>query len=633
MASSLPPDTAIFNVRVSVFQRSAGRSAVAAAAYRSASKLTDERIGETFDYRKKKAEDSFILAPPDAPAWAYDRAELWNRVEAAEKRKDAVVAREVLITIPRDIPPEDRRAFAEAAVAPYVAAGAIVDVAVHCPADVYGDEQPHIHVMLAPRCLDASHPTGFAKTRNAVLTSMFESGGRHGGGERGDALKAERERIASLMNRFLSAVGSARRADHRTNAARGLHDREPEPTMGEERKAAVFKRKKHDRKSALVAGIRNTRIQENQLLETEEEIMATNPTRQARSGIRPRSRVDFKTKLLKEHFPDLPNVQGWAENLHFIDATIPGALRLATNDGGHLEIRGRFAKVFGQRGQADGLADALRARDDLDDIERLEELKSLRRKGNGARPKRNPDEVPSLAAEKVESIADRWRSRGFHKVTESNDGCWIEIGRCRIQDLGDELRIHGPAVSDAAVRAMLAKAVDEWDSSLEIFGSREFKDQAWLEAQRQGVTVYDQATGELYQPSEEIKKKFEADAQRLRSEGDEIAAIKSHKAMAALVLETAAGDPAALKKLKANDKDLADFVTLHLDDEQRGRLVGKPEADVVPALPAFRYYGKAARLDEDEKRKREGFAPDYALTPEEELTLADDAAAEERRPR
>jgi hypothetical protein len=180
---------------------------------------------------------------------------------------------------------------------------------------------------------------------------------------------------------------------------------------------------------------------------------------------------------------------------------------------------------------------------------------------------------------------------------------------------------------------MLAKAVDEWDSSLEIFGSREFKDQAWLEAQRQGVTVYDQATGELYQPSEEIKKKFEADAQRLRSEGDEIAAIKSHKAMAALVLETAAGDPAALKKLKANDKDLADFVTLHLDDEQRGRLVGKPEADVVPALPAFRYYGKAARLDEDEKRKREGFAPDYALTPEEELTLADDAAAEERRPR
>src|SRR5690606_35765921 len=99
---------------------------------------------------------------------------LWNRVEAAERRKDAVVAREVLITIPRDIPEQDRRAFAEAAVAPYVAAGAVVDVAIHCPNAVDGEEQPHIHAMLAPRALDASQETGFAKVRNAALTAMFE---------------------------------------------------------------------------------------------------------------------------------------------------------------------------------------------------------------------------------------------------------------------------------------------------------------------------------------------------------------------------------------------------------------------------------------------------------------------------
>ncbi|MBN9074585.1 MAG: MobA/MobL family protein [Rhizobiales bacterium] len=631
MATSLPPDTAIFNVRVSVFQRSAGRSAVAAAAYRSASRLTDERIGETFDYTKKRAEDSFILAPPDAPAWAYDRAQLWNRVEAAEKRKDAVVAREVLITIPRDIPADARRAFAEAAVASYVAAGAVVDVAIHCPADVYGEEQPHIHVMLASRCVDASELSGFAKTRNAVLTAMFESGGRHGGGERGDALKAERERIAGIMNRFLESAGSARRADHRTNAARGLHDREPEPTMGESRLATVKKRKRHDRKSVLVAGIRNTRIQENQLLETEEEIMATTALKQADNGIRPRSRVNFKQKLLRERFPGLRNAAGWAENLHFIDANTPGLIRIATKDGGHLEIRGRLARVFGQRGQADALADALRAADDLDDIERLEELKSLRRKGNGVRPKRDPDEVPQLPAEKVESIADKWRSRGFTKITEAPDGVWIEIGKCRLQDLGDELRIHGPAASDAAVRAMLSKAVDEWDSSLEVFGDRAFKDATWLEAQRQGVTVYDQATGQLYEPSEEVRKKFEADHHRARAEGDEMAALKAHKAMASLVLEAAAGDSAALKKLQANDKDLADFITMHLDDEQRGRLVGKPEADVVAALPSFRAFGKTARQDDDEKRKREGlpaFADDYETAPGEG---GDDY--EERRPR
>src|SRR5690606_1859971 len=110
------------------------------------------------------------------------------------------------------------------------------------------------------------------------------------------------------------------------------------------------------------------------------------------------SRVDFKAKLLKERFPDLLNVQGWAANLHFIDASIPGLIRIATKDGGHLEIRGRLARVYGQRGQADGLADALRTADDLDDIERLEVLKSLRRKANGVRPKRDPEEVPQLPA-------------------------------------------------------------------------------------------------------------------------------------------------------------------------------------------------------------------------------------------
>ncbi|WP_296740459.1 MobA/MobL family protein [Mesorhizobium sp.] len=628
MATSLPPDAAIFNARVSVFQRSAGRSAVAAAAYRSASRLVDERIGEVFDYRKKKTEDSFILAPPDAPAWAYDRAQLWNRVEAAEKRKDAVVAREVLITIPRDIPEEDRRAFAEATVVPYVAAGAVVDVAIHCPADVYGEEQPHIHAMIAPRCLDASQQSGFAKTRNAALTSMFESGGRHGG-ERGDALKAERERIASLMNAFLEAAGSGRRADHRSNAARGL-DRDPEPTMGESRLATVKKRKRHDRRTSLVAGIRNTRILENQLFETEEEVMATNATRQARGGIRPRSRIDYKTRLLKERFPDLQNAEGWAAGLHFIDASVPGAVRIATKDGGHLEIRGRLAKVYGQRGQADALAAALRAADDLDDIERLEQLKSLRRKGNGARPRRNPEEAPQLPPDRVESLADRWRSRGYHQITEAPDGVWITIGKCRLQDLGDELRIHGPAASDAAVRAMISKAVDEWDSSLEVFGERAFKDQAWLEAQRQGVVVYDQDTGQLYEPSEDIRKAFEGDQHRIRAEHDEMTAIRNHKAVASLVLEAAAGDDDALKRLRANDRDLADFITLHLDDEQRGKLVGKPEADVVAALPAFRGYGKTAREAEEARRKAEGFP-----------SLADDMEAlppvpgdgyEERRP-
>ncbi|MER8390887.1 hypothetical protein NKH10_03065 [Mesorhizobium sp. M1340] len=152
---------------------------------------------------------------------------------------------------------------------------------------------------------------------------------------------------------------------------------------------------------------------------------------------------------------------------------------------------------------------------------------------------------------------------------------------------------------------MISKAMDEWDSSLEIFGERPFKDAAWLEGQRQGVAVYNQATGKLYEPSEEVRKAFEGDQFRIRSEGDEMSAIRNHRAVAALVLEAAAGDVAALEKLEGNDHDLAAFVTRHLDDEQRGKLAGKPEADVVAALPTLRGYGRTAREAEEARRKKE----------------------------
>lgn len=593
-----------------IFQRSQGRSAVAAAAYRSASCLTDERIGETFDYRKKPVVESFILVPTNAPAWASDRGELWNRVEAGEKRRDAQVAREIEVSIPRDLPESEWWAFAEAVCADYVAAGAVVDIGIHCPADVYGDPQPHFHAMLTLRELDESTPSGFAKTKNAAVNAIFTSGGRHGGGERGDTLKAERERVAGIMNDFLARAGSSRRASHLSNAARGI-DREPEPAIGEGRMKKIRRQKRHDRRTRLVSGMRQARIADNELTAIEEEIMATNPTHQARNGIRPRSKQDFKLKLFKKRFPDLSHAEAWTKDFQFIDTLDPAVTKIATNDGGHVEIHGRYAKVYGQRGIADDFAAALDGAGDLDDIERLEELKSLQRKGSGLRQRRKPDEVPSLPVGKVESLADRWRSRGYHKVTVSEDGCWVEIGRCRIQDLDDELRIHGPAASDAAVRAMVEKAAAEWASEVEIFGDKAFKDAAWLEAQRQGVAVYDQATGELYKPSEEIRRRYEADRSRMRNEDIEMEEIKRRKAISALLLEAAAGDTEALTRLRTNDAELADFVTLHLDDEQRGRIVGKPQADVVAALPEFREFGKAAR-DANEAKKREQGIPAHA---------------------
>jgi hypothetical protein len=87
---------AIYHFHAKMVQRKLGQSAVAGAAYRSGSRLYEEATGITHDYTfKQGVEHSEILAPQDAPPWVSDRHTLWNTVEAAEKRKDAQVAREI----------------------------------------------------------------------------------------------------------------------------------------------------------------------------------------------------------------------------------------------------------------------------------------------------------------------------------------------------------------------------------------------------------------------------------------------------------------------------------------------------------------------------------------------------------
>jgi hypothetical protein len=84
---------AIYHLNTHTIGRAAGHSAMAAAAYRSASSLVDERTGEVFDFtRKGGVLSSEIVTPAGVPV--PERAALWNAAETAEKRKDARVARE-----------------------------------------------------------------------------------------------------------------------------------------------------------------------------------------------------------------------------------------------------------------------------------------------------------------------------------------------------------------------------------------------------------------------------------------------------------------------------------------------------------------------------------------------------------
>ncbi|HVH80949.1 MAG TPA: MobA/MobL family protein, partial [Stellaceae bacterium] len=97
---------AIYHFSAKVISRAAGSSAVASAAYRSASRLPDERLGRDHDFSNKAGVvHSEILLPEGAPEPLGDRATLWNTVEAGEVRKDAQLAREVEFAIPREMSP------------------------------------------------------------------------------------------------------------------------------------------------------------------------------------------------------------------------------------------------------------------------------------------------------------------------------------------------------------------------------------------------------------------------------------------------------------------------------------------------------------------------------------------------
>lgn len=619
--TSLPPEFALYHMRAKIFQRSKGRSSVAAAAYRSASLLHDERTGETFDYRKKHCVESFILAPTDAPEWVQDREQLWNRIEAAERNKAAQVAREVEISIPRDIPESQWKAFAEEVCSRYVEAGAVVDIAIHAPTAADKNPNPHIHAMLTMRSLDASRETGFAKAKSASIEQIFSSGGRYGG-QRGDALKAERARIADIANRYLAAAGSPRRVTHRSWADLGI-DREAEPDMGETRLHAVKGRKKHDRKTAQVSAIRAARKTENELTQIEEEIMAMNPVHQIKNGIRPARKQDFKMKLLSERFPGA-DLSGFKDEIYQVDARSSSKTIIRMRDRGWLECENGLIHTYGPKGQAEILAQRLVISGHANSAERLEETASYQRRGSGLRQRRRRGEaLPEQPLSVVEQRAEFWRALGYTHVNPMPDGVFISIGSCKIQDLGDELKIHGKPSDDAA-RAMVLKAAEQWSGEMEVFGSKTFKDMMWLESMRQGVSLYDADTGRLYEPSPDIKKSWEEATAKLAEATGDLEALEKRKELGSLMRRAASGDVEAAVELERNDMELADFLNRHLDKQQRAEFAQGSDGEIAEDLDLWRKLGAEARAQDEQDGRAE-------QTPALSQRLAAEARARSRR--
>ena len=170
---------AIYHFNAKVISRSAGRSAVASAAYRASDKLVNEREGIKHDFTKKQGVIfSEILAPENAPDWVYDRNQLWNNVERSERRKDAQLARDITLALPHELTILQREELVKNFVKEkFVNQGMIADVAIHLPDGKGDDRNHHAHIMLTMRDINKD---GFgAKNRSwndkALLTDWRKS--------------------------------------------------------------------------------------------------------------------------------------------------------------------------------------------------------------------------------------------------------------------------------------------------------------------------------------------------------------------------------------------------------------------------------------------------------------------------
>ena len=208
---------AIFHLSITPISRRDGRTAVAAAAYRSGTLIVDDRSGEVHDYtRRRGVEHSLLVLPPNAPSWASDRATLWNSADQAERRSNARVARDVTIALPAELAESDRAElaarYARRLVDRY---GLAVDLAIHHP-DRKGDQRNHhVHLLLTTRSLS---PEGFGP-KIRVLDDRD-----HGPGE----VEWMRSAWASECNSALERAKIAERIDHRSYKRQGL---ELKPTI------------------------------------------------------------------------------------------------------------------------------------------------------------------------------------------------------------------------------------------------------------------------------------------------------------------------------------------------------------------------------------------------------------------
>lgn len=238
---------AIFRLQIETVSRSSGRTATAAAAYRSGERIRDERTGALYNHSKRDDvlhKEIFLPSRFDRPDagmdWARDRSTLWNTAEKAEHMSNSRVAREYQVALPPELSAEQRvtlaRTFSREIADRYNVA---VDLAVHAPRPEGDQRNFHAHLLATTREVT---PQGMGP-----LTGL-DMGGR-ARSERGfppsrQEFTTLRARWAQLTNEALREANIEARVDHRSLEAQGIN-REPQPRLPWASIAAE-RRGKHD---------------------------------------------------------------------------------------------------------------------------------------------------------------------------------------------------------------------------------------------------------------------------------------------------------------------------------------------------------------------------------------------------
>jgi hypothetical protein len=208
---------AIYRCEAKIITRGKGHSAVAAAAYRTGTKIQDERMGKTHNYssRQKGIIETVILRPENSPEWTANTATLWNRVEQSENRKDARLAREFILALPKELSArENFQLTVEWVQAELVSKGMVVEVSLHNSKD---GNNPHAHVQCTLRTIEGDK---FSAKKPREWNDVA-------------VLMDWRKSWEVTVNAALEKAGCSERVDCRSLKDQGI-DRIPEPKIGKE---------------------------------------------------------------------------------------------------------------------------------------------------------------------------------------------------------------------------------------------------------------------------------------------------------------------------------------------------------------------------------------------------------------